>query len=670
MVLIVDLETTWSYKKRYSANKWTDVSDKGSPFTDKNKIVAVGCYSLSNNKYTLFDENKVGDAIEYINSFNTIVGHNIKFDVHWLRKCGLDVKNKKLIDTLVVEFILRGGADTFTKLGLDKVAPIYGGTSKIDIIKKYWENGCNTTDIPKNLLSKYLYMDVWNTYKVYTGQLKHKNYRPLCGVIHMSNDLVSVTEEMEYNGLCINKEIGNNIRKRFEEEIKFWEREVYNLAEKKLPSGDILQLTSSQQLAKLLYGIEIYKPNDSMSETERAKARANYIEWQQFVDSFSPFAKDAKTKLNKAVKKYCKNVGYGFKIKPHPRFISKTGFSTSKKAMEEMAQDNWFTGEAKDFVNAFLELNKRHTWLNSNYWSLAQSVTPDGMVHTNFNQAGTHTGRYSSTNPNLLNLPSRKKNKGQNDIRRMVVSRFGEKGFICSPDFSQIELRVLFQLSKSRKGIEDYKNGIDIHTSKAKWAVDYYYGEGTWENGSNEERKAWRDKQKAVNFGLVYGLSPRDELQKAMFEAFHKDYPEVRVWNEEVKQKILSLGYYESPLTGMRYAMTDATHFNYYRGYDSRGRGWKNKALNFPVQGDAAKLTQIAMIDIYNKIKNDDGIKFIGQVYDEILLDVHEKELDKAKEICLNSMNNVHIMVYKYFGTELLIPIEASWEQGRDWFGE
>lgn len=661
--LVLDLETTWSLKQRYTQKKWKEVSDKGSPFTGKNKVVCIGCYD--GNEYKLFNldvkDNKtvLEQFMSYIEGFDTIIGHNIKFDAHWLKVLGVDVSRFKLYDTLVTEYVLSRGEKVFQALALTKVAPQYGGTSKIDVIKQMWEAGMNTDQIPKSLLHKYLYLDVYNTYKVYKGQQKHPNYKRLGGMVEFSNDLVQVSRDMEWNGIPIDTDIGEVIKERFEKEKNQLERELRSFAQDYLPDGEVLDLGSAHQMSQLLYGIKI--PTNKQ-DPEKRKG------WDNFIANFNIFDKDADVELQRAVSNFAINCGFGFKVKPHKRHIGKTGFSTANKAIEEMVSTGHIKGEAKKFTNMLLEYSKRNVWIDSNYWGLAQAVRPDGRVHGNFNQVGTHTGRYSANDPNLLNLPSKNKNEGKNDVKRMVISRYGDEGVICCPDFSQIELRILMEISGSENGLTHYKEGVDLHTSKAKWAIDHYFGKGAWDAGTDANRKAWRDGQKAVNFGLVYGLSPRDDLQKAMYQAFYNDYPEVAEWQEKTKQQILSLGYYRSPITGMEYGFSKANSQNFYRGYTADGRGWKNKALNFPIQGDAGRLAQMSMIALREALRGIEGVHMIGQVYDSIVIDCHKKELDKLKGLCLTTMENVNPLLVKYGGRPLQVPLAVDWSYGDNWF--
>lgn len=177
MEVVLDLETTWSYKTKYVRGQEKAVSDIGSPFNNDNRIVCVGVHSYDEG-FRVFDflgNDTQQDLVDFLKKYDTIVGHNIKYDVHWLRKVGVDTRGVTLIDTLVNENLLTGGKDTYGKLSLDKVAPKYGGTTKVDLIKKLWKAGVNTDEIPKHLLHQYQYLDVYNTRKIWEGQKRKFN---------------------------------------------------------------------------------------------------------------------------------------------------------------------------------------------------------------------------------------------------------------------------------------------------------------------------------------------------------------------------------------------------------------------------------------------------------------------------------------------------------------
>ena len=713
--LVLDLETTYSMRKVSKNDKKTRgrvdayVTDFGSPFNHGNKIVRVGVYSPSIG-YKLFNLDSHPEGLEelkeIITSHDAIVGHNIKYDVHWLRAVGIDTTSHRLFDTLTTEYCLRGGSRKYGQLGLDTLALEYGGTNKIDITKKLWDSGVNTDEIPQYILDKYQYLDVHNTWLIREGQKKklattHKWAQRIC---NMDSLLVSVTEEMEYNGIKVDKDFMEELRIDFEQKVRDAERHLYKVMQpetdkivdrmaldlavqlesppekdtthykKKLqrlkddvakygsPRGYVentftFDVGSAKQLSEMLYSIRL--------RPERRK------EWHEFIDNLNPYAKGVQTELDRKVILCFEKLHYGYNIKPTPLFVGKNGASSGKKAIEHLHQSGKLNKRAQEFVDAFVDLSKKNTWLDGNYYQLANNVSDDGFIHGSFIQAGTGTGRYSSSNPNMQNQPSKDKTAGENRIRKMLVSRFGKDGFIVAPDYSQLEYRGAFQIAQAKKGISDFKNGMDLHTDRAKWTIDGMKGEGTWDNATDEERKHWRSNQKTVNFGLLYGSNAKNDLQKAMFDSFYADYPEVKDWNERVVADIKALNYYECPMTGARYYLHGATSDNFYRGYDSKGRGWKNKALNFPVQGGSGRIMQVSGISILREIRErnlTDWIKVCGQVHDEWIFDVHKDYVEVAVDIINRHMKGVDIEFKNLFDYQIEVPMNVDVELGYDYF--
>ncbi len=713
--LVLDLETTYSMKKvcvkdkkSKEGRKYDYKTDYGSPFNVGNKIVCVGVYSSSIG-YKLFDFLNNSGCLqalrEVINSHNTIVGHNIKYDVHWLRAIGIDTTKHKLIDTLTTEYCLQGGAKKYGQLGLDKLAPEYGGTNKIDIIKQMWNAGINTDEIATYTLHKYQYLDVVNTWKIREGQKKklattHKWAKRIC---EMDSQLVSVTEEMEFNGIKIDLELKDKLKKEFEDKVKDAERHLYKIMRpelNKIIDRKVLELEieinsppekntthyinklnklkedvksvgstrgyveknfnfdlgSSKQLSELLYSIRLRKDKRD--------------DWKEFISNHKKYGKEAQTELNRKVVEYFEKLPYGYNIKPLPLFVGANGASSGKKAVEALNECGKLNKRAKEFVDAFLSLSQKNTWLDGNYYQLANSISDDGFIHGSFIQAGTSTGRYSSSNPNMQNQPSKGKTNGENRVRQMFVSRYGEEGYIIAPDYSQLEYRGAFQIAKAVKGIQDFKEGMDLHTDRAKWTIDGLHGKGTWDSATDTERKNWRGDQKTVNFGLLYGSQPKNEMQEAMFDSFYSDYPEMKRWNKEVVADIKATNYYECPMTGARYYLKGATNDNYYKGYDSRGRGWKNKAMNYPVQGGSGRIMQVSGIGILEALRKS-SLKtalLIGQVHDEWIIDCHKDEVKAVIKIIKDEMTNVSKRFKELFNYSIEVPMNVDVELAHDYF--
>jgi len=264
-----------------------------------------------------------------------------------------------------------------------------------------------------------------------------------------------------------------------------------------------------------------------------------------------------------------------------------------------------------------------------------------GRVHTSFNQAVAATGRLSSTNPNVQNIPIRTE-KGK-EIRKAFIPR-NEEYVLLSADYSQIELRIVAAIAKEENMLSAFSNDIDIHTATAAKV----YGKTIGEVTSTERRNA-----KAVNFGIIYGQSafglsqslgiPRKEAAQ-IIEEYFKQYPRIKEYMNDTIHFAQDHGYVET-LLGRRRYLRDINSKNFtVRGFAERN------AINAPIQGSAADMIKVAMINIHRKIHSASDIqhsKLILQVHDELLFDVHKSEVDAMKKLVKHEMENAMKMDVK-----------------------
>lgn len=248
-----------------------------------------------------------------------------------------------------------------------------------------------------------------------------------------------------------------------------------------------------------------------------------------------------------------------------------------------------------------------------------------GRIHTSFNQAVTATGRLSSTNPNLQNIPIR--DELGKPIRAAFIPSDSEH-LLLSADYSQVELRLMAHLSGDRELISAFERGEDIHAATAA----KIFGKSIDEVTSDERRKA-----KTANFGIIYGISafglsqrldiPRSE-SKALIEGYFSSYPEVKGYMESVVERAREVGYVTT-IFGRRRYLKDITSNNAV----ARGLAERN-AINAPIQGSAADIMKLAMIAIHREFKHK-GIKskMILQVHDEVIIDTLREEVQRVKEI-------------------------------------
>lgn len=323
---------------------------------------------------------------------------------------------------------------------------------------------------------------------------------------------------------------------------------------------------------------------------------------------------------------------------------TKTGrISTSAEALEELAAKH----ELPRLVLEYRELSKlKGTYVDA----LPRLINPrTGRVHTTFNQAATATGRLSSTNPNLQNIPIRSE-MGQK-IRSAFVSSPGY--LLLSADYSQIELRIFAHMTGDPVMTEAFRRGEDIHAQTAR-AV---FGAKTKEEEAEKRRLA-----KIVNFAIAYavgafGLAERTGLSrseaKRVIENYYNTYKGVRRYMEEMPKQVRKTGMTRTLLGRIR-PIPDINN----RNQNIRARA-EREAINAPLQGTAADLVKMAMIAVREKLRSEKlGAKLLLQVHDELLFEVPESELEPTRELIRRQMESIY---------QLSVPLVVNIGVGRNW---
>ena len=322
---------------------------------------------------------------------------------------------------------------------------------------------------------------------------------------------------------------------------------------------------------------------------------------------------------------------------------TKTGYSTSADILEKLKKEDPIISKILDY--------RQFTKLKSTYAEgLAVFIENDKRIHGKFNQMITATGRISSTEPNLQNIPIRME-MGR-EFRKVFKAK---DGFVfLDADYSQIELRVLADMSEDEHLIQAYKNGDDIHRSTASKVFHTPFDEVT---------DLQRRNAKAVNFGIVYGISAfglsqdlgttrkeADEIIKKYFAT----YPAIKAFLDEKVEEAKETGYSYTKF-GRRRPVPEIKSSNFMqRSFGER------IAMNSPIQGTAADIIKIAMIKVARKLKEEKlKSRIVLQVHDELLVETSVDEIEKVKEILISNMQSA---------AELKVPLIAEVEQGDDWF--
>lgn len=320
------------------------------------------------------------------------------------------------------------------------------------------------------------------------------------------------------------------------------------------------------------------------------------------------------------------------------------GYSTSEEVLEKIRSKH-------PIVDKLLEYRGIKKLLSTYIDALPALIHPEtGKIHTSFNQAVTATGRLSSTNPNLQNIPVR--DELGREIRKAFIADDDDCIFF-SADYSQIELRLMAHLSNDPHMVEAFCSGADIHAATAA----KIYGIPVEEVTSDMRRKA-----KTANFGIIYGISvfglaerlsiPRAE-SKELIDGYFQTYPRIKEYMEESIRVAKEKGYVETLFKRKRFLPDINSHNAIVRGYAERN------AINAPIQGSAADIIKLAMIRIHQRFEAEHlKSRMILQVHDELNFNVRKEEFDRVKEIVLDCMEHV---------LQLRVPLIADCGEGKNW---
>ena len=405
-------------------------------------------------------------------------------------------------------------------------------------------------------------------------------------------------------------------------------------------------------LSKIFYDIEIPMINVlSEMEAEGIKIDTSYLKKldKEFEDDLE--------KLKKEIFKKCgeefnlnspKQLGEilfdKLKLVSKPKKTKTGQYSTSEEVLSSLANDH-------RIIENILEWRSLDKLQNTYVRSLPNEVSNlTKRVHSSFNQTVTTTGRLSSNNPNLQNIPIRTAN-GQK-IRKAFIPRNNDY-IIMAADYSQIELRVIASISNEENMIDAFVNNQDIHTITASkiYNVDP-------ENVSREQR----GNAKTVNFGIIYGvsafgLSQQTDLNrsesKQMIDNYFLNYPGLKKYMSDQIDFARNNGYVETIMGRRRYLQNINSQNNMLRS------GAERNAINAPIQGSAADIIKIAMININSEFKKQSfKSKMLLQVHDELVFDVHNSEKDRIQDIVKTTMESA---------VKLKVPLKIDLEFGKNW---
>jgi DNA polymerase-1 len=327
---------------------------------------------------------------------------------------------------------------------------------------------------------------------------------------------------------------------------------------------------------------------------------------------------------------------------PYPKKNAKS-YSTSREILDKLIGIN-------PIIDKLIEYRTLTKLYNTYIIGIKNAIKEDNKLHTIYTQTLTRTGRLSSIEPNLQNIPIRFE-EGKL-IRKAFIPE--DNCTFISSDYSQIELRLFAHMSNDENMIKAFNSGIDIHT---KTAMDIFHVE------EKDVTKLMRRQAKAVNFGILYGISSFGlaedigtdvKTAKKFMDSYLETFPKIKEYNQSVIDNAYKNGYVLTIMNRKR-KIDELNNTNYI----IRQQG-ERIAQNTPVQGSAADILKKAMIEIYDdfnkkKLKS----KMILQIHDELIFNVLEEEIDEVKKIIKDKMENVY---------QLSVPLIVDIEEGKNWY--
>ncbi|MDZ7624057.1 MAG: DNA polymerase I [Ignavibacteriaceae bacterium] len=479
------------------------------------------------------------------------VCQNGKYDISVMRGLGIKVENF-YFDTMVASYII----DPDQKHGMDALSEKYLSYQPIPLSDLIGEKKDPTKmyDVEVEKLSDYAAEDADITFQLYeilSAEIKKEKLDKVA--FEVDFPLIPVLEDMEYEGVKIDKSALDSFSKELQILIKDYTKKIHKIA------GEEFNISSPKQLQVILF-----------EKLGLASGRK-----------------------------------------------TKTGFSTDARALENLRGEH-------EIIDIILDY-RQATKLKSTYSdALPNLINPKtGRVHTDFNQTIAATGRLSSINPNLQNIPIR--TELGKEIRKAFVPR--DKNYVLlSADYSQIELRLLAAICKDEALMKAFKSGEDIHRSTAAlvFMVD-----------PKDVTPDMRRKAKEVNFGILYGIGPfglktrlgiPQSHAKDIIELYFKTFKNVRNYMDDSVKKAQEKGFSETLLGRRRFLRNINSNNRVVRQFEER------VAINMPIQGTAADMIKLAMIKIHSELeKRKAKTKMVLQVHDELLFDAHKDEVDDLR---------------------------------------
>lgn len=630
-----------------------------------------------------------------LDAADVFVAHNAKFDMEWLLECGFTLP-KSIYCTMIGEYIFARGQTTIG-VGLKDTAERRDVTrKKSDLVDELFKSGVGFEAMPLDTVLEYAESDVLGCAEIYLGQLvdllkpENAGLRP---TFVLMNEMLEFLVEVQSNGIMIDLEALAEVEREFQTEKDTIEKRLYEIVETvmgdkpfNLSSNDDLStiIYSRRVISKPIHKMEFNLGTDSrgkplrpprMSKAEFSRAVRNTTQvvqktvaeccwecagrgtfYKKKVNG-EPWKKPSKCPTcggEGAIYKPTGQTG-GLKLVPEgPADAAIGGFKTDKTTLKRLILQAEIKKRdiAVEFLSKISRLNAISSYLSTFVEGIKTWTRHNGLLHPNFNQCITATGRLSSSMPNFQNLPKGKKFP----VRKAIVSRF-KGGVVMEADFSGLEFVAAGELSRDERIIADILNGKDVH--KQTGSIIFKVPE----SGVDSDM---RNSSKPYTFAPLYGgmgASEPEYIQK-YFQDFFVIYSGHAKWQMLACETAMTTGIVTIP-SGREYAFPGVTRL--------RGGRFKHQTriVNYPVQGfataDIVPLACIRALRLFRK--HNVRSKLIITVHDSIVVDCHPDEVTLIANILTEAMTNVHFEMKERWDYTTVLPFKIEILCGETWMG-
>jgi DNA polymerase I-like protein with 3'-5' exonuclease and polymerase domains len=695
-ILALDLETTVEFRE--------DGTKDNSPFNPKNRIVSahyawvhptgeIGpCTSLVFHHNEKATPDSPDDLIAVLKEADVLVAHNAKYDVMYLLEAGMVIP-EQVYCTMIGEYILARGQRV--ELSLHAVAERRDVTrKKSDLVDTYFKDGIGFEAMPLDTVIEYAEADVQSCAEVYLSQkeeYEQERSKGLQPVVNLMNEMLLFLVEIERNGVCISLDTLSVVEADFVAEKTQIEQTLSDIV-KDVMGDTPINLQSGADMSKVIYSREVvdrnlHKETFNIGLDHRGKPLMRpRMSANQFITAVRKTTKrvmrtvayhcEACKGTGKVFKtkkdgtpfkkasgcKACDARGFilmengkvaGLKLVPEgPADVSINGFNIDKMTIKRLIYQAESKGnlEAIQFLKGLSRLNAVNTYLDSFVKGIQRWTRADGLLHAQFNQTTTKTGRLSSSNPNFQNQPK----GGKFPVRKAVLSRFNN-GLVVEADFSGLEFRVAGELSRDPQIIEDILSGKDVHKQTASIINQCPESDVT---------KDMRQAAKAYTFAPLYGGMGGGEPPhvRTYFQEYFNIYKGLARWHQKLMDGVMRDGLVRIP-SGREFAFPGAKRLRSGRITNATA------VVNYPVQSFAtADIVPMACIRTLRKFRTLDlRSKLVLTVHDSIVVDCHPDEITEVRDALKWAMMGVAEEVKSRFGYDMALPLGIEISAGSNW---